>query len=137
MKKLERIVNKSVYPFAGVGISLTLLYFLSAIMPSFYTGTKIDGDKIEITKRKGAFSTVSFIKDKYENTISIYNFNRFSEGYGLISLWDYNKDTLVDEIYYSNDPLTNSPLTIKRDGNNESFFKEMDEIYKEEIEKFK
>src|SRR3989344_4537163 len=94
--KLERIANIIVYPFAGVGMGLTLFYFLPAILPSFLTETKINGDKIEITKRKGAFSTVSFIKDKYENTISIYNFNKFSKSCDLISLMDYNKDSLVD-----------------------------------------
>ena len=141
MKKLERIANKIVYPFAGVGIGLTLMYLLPAIFPSFCTGIKIDRDRIEITKRNGAFSTVSLIKDKYKNDISIYNFNKFSKSYGLISLRDNNKDTLVDEVYFSDDPLTGSSLTIKRDtskyAENDFIFKEADKIYKEEIEKFK
>ena len=59
MKKLERIANKIVYPFAGVGIGLTLMYLLPAIFPSFCTGIKIDRDRIEITKRKGALSMFS------------------------------------------------------------------------------
>ncbi|HLD38290.1 MAG TPA: hypothetical protein VJA20_02525 [Candidatus Nanoarchaeia archaeon] len=141
MKNLERIGNIIAYPFTGLGIGLTLLYLLPAILPSFDTGTKINGDKMKITKRKGAFSTVSFIKDKYKNKISIYNFNGFSKGYGLINLRDDNKDTLVDEVYFSNDPLTGSSLTIKRDtskyAENDFIFKEADKIYKEEIEKFK
>ena len=59
----------------------------------------------------------------------------------MISLRDNNKDTLVDEVYFSDDPLTGSSLTIKRDtskyAENDFIFKEADKIYKEEIEKFK
>src|SRR3989344_4862450 len=118
MKNLERICNIIAYPFTGLGIGLTLLYLLPAILPSFDTGTKINGDKMKITKRKGAFSTVSFIKDKYKNKISIYNFNGFSKGYGLINLRDDKRDT-------------------SKYAENDFIFKEADKIYKEEIEKFK
>ncbi len=138
--KLEKITKIAVGSFAGLGIGLSLMYIAPAILPSFKTETKINGDKIEITKRKGAFSTITYIKNKDKNEIEIYNFSDFSKSHGLIALSDYNKDSLVDKIYYSDDPLTGNSLIIKRDTSqnpiNVYLFKEADKIYKEEIEKF-
>ena len=121
-----------------IGISLGFIYLPPAILPSFETGTKIHRDEISITKRKGLFSTVTYEISKDRNAIHIYNYNRFSKNYGLTNLRDYNKDGVVDEIYFSDNPLTENTLKIKRTEKCDfHFFEEADKIYKEQIKRFK
>lgn len=125
---------------AVLGTGLGLIYLLPSIIPSLNSGTKINGDEISITKRKGLFSEVTYKISKNGNAIDVYNYNHFSKSYGLIGLDDYNKDGVVDEIYFSDNPLTNTNLKIKRpkeDDSNSYFFKEADKIYQEQIKRFK
>ena len=131
MKNLfSTIKNVSIGLCIGVG----LIHLLPSIIPSFHTGTKINGNEIEITKRKGLFSMVTYYNTPSKNEIEIYNFNKFSDSYGLIGLRDNNKDNVVDEIYFSNNSLTETNLNIKR--SEDDFFEEADKIYQEEIKRF-
>ena len=122
---------------AGIGTGSIFTYLFPAIIPSLNSGTKINGDEISVTKRKGLFSTVTYEISKDGNAIHIYNYNRFSKNYGLTNLRDYNKDGVVDEIYFSDNPLTENTLKIKRTEKCDfHFFEEADKIYKEQIKRF-
>lgn len=138
---MKNLFNKIKNVSLGLSIGLGLFYLLPGIIPSVYTGTKTNGDEIiSITKRKGLFSMVS-VTSEDKGKIMIYNFNVFSNSPILINLTDYNKDNLVDEIYFSDDPLTENSLTIERPKKGESLnseiFQEADKIYQEQIKRFK
>jgi len=128
----EKLRNLLFKGFTGATICAGLIFLISNLIPPFYTGTKVNENKISITKREGLTSIVSyeyFIHSKIES-ISFHDFNPFKES-KLKSLTDYDWDELVDEIDYGDSAK-------KRTYSIDSLaFKEADSIYQEQIRRFK
>ena len=71
--EMKNLFNKIKNVSLSLNIGVGLLYLSPCILPPFETETKINGNEISITKRKGLFSTVTYTISKDKNEIEIYN----------------------------------------------------------------
>lgn len=136
MKNLKNHLLFSAKLVAGVTLCLGVGYLGSLIFP--LNNTKSEIKEKEINIKKDLTNEIIYRNSEDKNNLTMHNFNT---SYGLIILTDYNKDNVVDEIYFSNNPLTKCPLEIKRPEKgyhvNSQIFQEADKIYQKEIKRFK
>ncbi len=135
MKNLKKRLLIAAKLTVGIPIGFGIAY-LGNFIPS-PNNTKSEIKEKEINIKKDLTNEIIYRNSEDKNNLTMHNFNT---SYGLIILTDYNKDNVVDEIYFSNNPLTKCPLEIKRPEKgyhvNSQIFQEADKIYQKEIKRF-